>query len=70
MMEGIVEALRLGGRVVLLEYRAEDPSIPIKPLHKMTEAQVRRELEAVGLRHVETMDFLPRQHVLVFEKAS
>jgi len=68
MMEGLLGALRPGGRVVLLEYRAEDPSIPIKPLHKMTEAQVRRELEAAGLRHVETKDFLPRQHFLVFEK--
>jgi SAM-dependent methyltransferase len=69
MMEGIVRALRPGGRVVLLEYRGEDASVPIKPLHKMTEAQVRRELEVVGLRWVETKDFLPRQHVLVFEKA-
>lgn len=68
MMEGIVRALRPGGRVVLVEYRGEDPSVPIKPLHKMTEAQVRRELEAVGLRWVETKDFLPRQHYLVFEK--
>jgi SAM-dependent methyltransferase len=69
MMEGIVRALRPGGRVVLLEYRGEDASVPIKPLHKMTEAQVRRELEAVGLRWVETQRFLPRQHILVFEKA-
>lgn len=68
MMEGIVRALRPGGRIVLVEYRGEDPSVPIKPLHTMTEAQVRRELEAVGLRWVETKDFLPRQHVLVFEK--
>ncbi len=68
MMEGIVRALRPGGHVVLVEYRGEDPAIPIKPLHKMTEAQVRLELEAVGLRWVETKEFLPRQHVLVFEK--
>ena len=67
MMEGIVRSLRPGGRVVLVEYRGEDPSIPIKELHKMTEAQVRLELEAVGLRWVETKDFLPRQHVLIFE---
>jgi ubiquinone/menaquinone biosynthesis C-methylase UbiE len=39
MMQGIVTALRPGGRVVLMEYRGEDPSVPIKPLHKMTEAQ-------------------------------
>ncbi|MEM1041341.1 MAG: class I SAM-dependent methyltransferase [Bacteroidota bacterium] len=68
MMQGIVRSLRPGGRVVLIEYRGEDPTVPIKPLHKMTEAQVRLELEAVGLRHVETKGFLPRQHFLVFEK--
>ncbi len=68
MMQGIVRSLRPGGRVVLVEYRGEDPAVPIKPLHKMTEAQVRRELEAVGLRWVETKDFLPRQHFLVFER--
>ncbi len=68
MMEGLVRALRPGGRVVLIEYRGEDPSVPIKPLHKMTEAQVRRELGAVGLRWQRTGDFLPSQHFLVFEK--
>ncbi len=68
MMQGLVRALRPGGRVVLVEYRGEDASVPIKELHKMTEAQVRRELEAVGLRWVETKEFLPRQHFLVFEK--
>jgi len=68
MMQGIVVALRAGGRVVLVEYRGEDPSIPIKPLHKMTEAQARREMTAVGLRHVATLDVLPTQHILIFEK--
>ena len=68
MMKGIVAALRPGGRVVLVEYRGEDPSIPIKPLHKMTEAQARREMNAVGLRHVATLDVLPTQHILIFEK--
>ncbi len=68
MMEGIVRALKPGGRVVLVEYRGEDPSVPIKELHKMTEDQVRREMAAVGLAWRETLDFLPQQHVLVFEK--
>jgi SAM-dependent methyltransferase len=68
VMQGVERGLRPGGRVVLVEYRAEDPRVPIKPLHKMSEAQARRELEAVGLRWVETMDHLPQQHVLVFEK--
>ena len=68
MMSSICRALRSGGRVILLEYRAEDPRVPIKPLHKMTEAQVRSEMEAVGLRFVTNHRFLPWQHFLVFEK--
>jgi SAM-dependent methyltransferase len=63
MMQGIVAALRPGGQVIL-----EDPSIPIKPLHTMTEVQARREMTAVGLRHVATLGVLPTQHVLIFEK--
>jgi len=68
MMTALVEDLPPGGRVVLAEYRKEDPSVPIKPLHKMSEAQVRKEMEAVGLEWVETKDMLPRQHFLVFRK--
>jgi ubiquinone/menaquinone biosynthesis C-methylase UbiE len=68
MMRGIYRALRPGGRVVLVEYRAEDPDIPIKPLHKMSEAQARAEMSASGLTWVETLEFLPIQHVMVFEK--
>jgi len=68
MMLGIVRALRPGGRVVLVEYREEDPDVPILPLHKMTERQVRLELEAAGLEFVENRDFLPQQHFLVFRK--
>lgn len=68
MMEGIVEALKSGGRVVLLEYRKENPMIMIKPLHKMTQKQVKKELKAVGLKWEETKQFLPEQHFLVFSK--
>lgn len=68
MMESIVEGLAPGGRVIFLEYRGEDPSINIKPLHKMTVKQVTREMEAVGLDFVEVRDFLPIQHFLVFKK--
>jgi len=67
MMQGIRRALRPGGRVFLIEYRGEDPRVPIKPLHKMTQAQAITELEAVGLRWVETLDILPTQHFMVFE---
>lgn len=68
MMESIVAALRPGGRVILLEFRAEDPEVNIKPLHKMSEAQVKKEMNAVGLEWVTTEDFLPMQHFLVFKK--
>ena len=68
MMEAIVKSLRPGGRVVLVEYRAEDPKIPIKPHHKMTEAQAKKEMSAVGLVHKETKTMLPRQHLMIFEK--
>lgn len=68
MMQSIVHALKPGGRVYLLEYRAEDRSVPIKPLHKMSEAQSIKEMQAVGLKHVKTEGFLPWQHFMVFEK--
>jgi ubiquinone/menaquinone biosynthesis C-methylase UbiE len=68
MMQGIVRGLKPGGRVVQVEYRGEDPDVPIKPLHKMTEAQAKKEMAAVGLEHVKTLQDLPRQHVLVFRK--
>ena len=64
----MVRALKPGGRLVLIEYRGEDLALPIKPLHKMTEEQTRREMAAVGLRWVRTDDFLPQQHFLVFER--
>lgn len=68
MMNHIVSALKPGGQVVLAEYRAENPLILIKRLHKMSEAQVRWELESVGLRWVKTDESLPQQHLLFFEK--
>jgi ubiquinone/menaquinone biosynthesis C-methylase UbiE len=68
MMQGIVRSLKPGGRVVFVEYRGEDPSVPIKPLHKMTEAQVKKEMALLPLEWVETRRELPRQHVIVFRK--
>jgi hypothetical protein len=68
MMEKIRAALKTTGRLVLVEYRAEDPSVPIKPLHKMTERQVVEEIVPMGFRHLETLNFLPRQHIVIFEK--
>ena len=68
MLDSIVRALRPGGRVFLVEYRGEDPTIPIKPLHKLTVAQARREFEAAGLQWVGNRDFLPDQHFMVFAR--
>lgn len=68
MMQSLVQALKPGGRVVLLEYRGENPLIAIKPLHKMTQQQVRKEMAAVGLVWQETKNDLPQQHILVFRK--
>lgn len=68
MINGIYQALRPGGRIFLLEYRGEDPSVPIRPLHKMTEEQVVREMSVFGLEWTETLDFLPWQHMMIFTK--
>lgn len=68
MLAGIKRGLRPGGRIYLLEFRAEDPRVPILALHKMTERQARRELEANGFTWVQTHTDLPWQHLLVFEK--
>jgi precorrin-6B methylase 2 len=66
IMQELAQALRPGGRVVLLEYRAEDDSIPIIPVHKMSESQAQRELTAAGFSFVENYTDLPSQHFLVF----
>lgn len=70
MGEHLKEALKPGGQLVLVEYRAEDPGVPIKPLHKMSEKQVKQEMAAVGLTWVRTESYLPQQHVLIFQKPS
>lgn len=68
MMTSIFKALRPGGIVYLLEYRAEDPKVPIKPLHKMSEAQAKREMAFIGFEWVETKNDLPWQHFMIFRK--
>jgi precorrin-6B methylase 2 len=66
MMTKVRTALKPGGRVALIEYRAEDPEVAIKPLHKMSERQVRREMQAAGFKHLQTVRTLPLQHLIVF----
>jgi len=61
-------ALKPGGRLVLLEYRAEDPDVPILPEHKMTKAQVKLEVEHEGFQQQRVFDDLPRQHLIVFTR--
>lgn len=70
MLQAISRAMKPGGRVVFVEYRMEDPTVPIKLVHKMSQAQVRREIEQpeLGLTWQETIGVLPRQHILVFVK--
>jgi SAM-dependent methyltransferase len=67
MLARIRESLAPGGRLVLAEFRGEDPAVPIKPLHKMTKAQVRAELEPAGFVLAGEFDRLPWQHLLFFE---
>ena len=68
MVEAICRSLKPGGRLVFVEYRAEDLSIPIKRLHKMTEAQVRKEATPHPLAWEQTLNALPRQHIIIFRK--
>jgi ubiquinone/menaquinone biosynthesis C-methylase UbiE len=65
----MARALRPGGRLILVEYRGEDSSVPIKRLHKMTQRQARKEMEAVGLTWESTKKFLPQQHFMIFRRA-
>lgn len=69
-IQALCGALKPGGRLVFVEYRGEERWIPIKALHKMTEAQVRKEMALHPLEWVETLHFLPRQHVIVFRRKS
>ena len=68
VLASVVRALVPGGRVVFVEYRGEDPSVPIKPLHKMTVAQMRREAAVHPLVFERAAEPLPWQHILVFRK--
>ena len=69
MIENMIAGLKQGGRIVFVEYRKEDPTVPIKEVHKMSEAQVKKEMTAhPALEYAETLATLPRQHIIVFRK--
>jgi SAM-dependent methyltransferase len=68
MLDRIRDSLKPNGRIVFLEYRAEDPSVPIRPEHKMTVSQVRAEVQPEGYRFDKTIEVLPQQHIIVFRK--
>lgn len=68
MLDHMRDSLKPGGRLVLLEYRAEDPKVPIRPEHKMTLKQVRQEVEPEGLKFDQSIEVLPEQHIIVFRR--
>lgn len=68
MLEHIYDGLKEGGRIVIVEYRGEDETIPASAVHRMTEEQIRQELESSGFRWRDTFDVLPQQHIVVFQK--
>lgn len=68
VMVSILQALKPRGRLVFVEYKAEDIRVPIKPLHKMSEAQIKREAGIFPLDWERTVSTLPWQHVVVFRK--
>jgi ubiquinone/menaquinone biosynthesis C-methylase UbiE len=70
MLRQIRASLKPDGRMVLLEYRKEDPKIPIRPEHKMTVAEVKAEIEPEGFRLEKTLETLPRQHILIFRRSA
>jgi ubiquinone/menaquinone biosynthesis C-methylase UbiE len=68
VLHELLKALKPRGRLVLVEFRAEDPDVPIRPEHKMTLDQVRREVEPQGFVFQQSLEFLPWQHIIIFEK--
>jgi ubiquinone/menaquinone biosynthesis C-methylase UbiE len=69
MLDRIRESLKPDGRLVLLEYRKEDPSVPIRPEHKMSVQEVKAEVTPEGYRFEKVVDTLPWQHIIFFKKS-
>lgn len=68
IMHSLYTALKPGGKVILVEYRQENPMIMIKPLHKMSQKQVKKEMKTANFRWQKTQEFLPEQHFMIFQK--
>ena len=68
MAKSILNSLKPGGKLILIEYRMEDPSVPIKLLHKMTEKQAKKEMKNAGFKWEKTLTMLPQQHFMIFRK--
>jgi hypothetical protein len=68
MLAGMRKSLKPDGRLALVEFRTEDPKVPIKPLHKMSKAQIMKEFPPNGFKLVEEFDKLPWQHVMFFQR--
>ena len=68
MMGAIKQSLKPKGKVVIVEYKGEDDSVPIRALHKMSVEQVKKELQFAGLKHLQTINQLPTQHIMIFQK--
>ena len=68
VMIEVRKALKPGGRVALVEFRKEDPKVPIKEVHKMSEEQIKKEMTVVGLAHLKTVETLPWQHIAIYSK--
>ena len=68
MATSILASLKPGGKLILIEYRMEDPSVPIKLLHKMTEKQAKAEMKNAGFKWEKTLTMLPQQHFMIFRK--
>jgi ubiquinone/menaquinone biosynthesis C-methylase UbiE len=68
MLAAIRKSLKPDGRLALVEFRAEDPKVPIKPLHKMSKAQIMKEFPPNGFKLVDEFDKLPWQHLMFFQR--
>lgn len=69
VMMKVRNALKPGGRVVFVEFRKEDPHVEVKEVHKMSVAQLEKEMQVVGLKRLRAIETLPKQHIVIFEKA-